>query len=232
MTNHRASCVSSLARTAASVAASLVLAACGASLGGDYDDVYVSQVHYERHPIEVGKGTVKMRVPTASPVLAPSQEENVLRFAQQASGNNAGPVVVSRPTGSVHSAAVADRIAHLLAGEGIHPASIVYTTYNGGRGAPVVVSFSRYFATSPECGDWSQALNVTGLNEPHPNFGCAQQHNIAALVANPQDLAVPRASTPPDAMRRSQVFTDYRTPKSTATPIDDRQTVTVSDVAE
>jgi pilus biogenesis lipoprotein CpaD len=51
----------------------------------------------------------------------------------------------------------------------------------------------------------------TGHNEPYANFGCAQQHNIAALVANPQDLNVPRTSTPPDAMRRSKVISDYRT---------------------
>jgi hypothetical protein len=31
-------------------------------------------------------------------------------------------------------------------------------------------------------------------------------------------------------MRRNQVITDYRTPKNTATPVDDQAKITVSDV--
>jgi hypothetical protein len=38
---------------------------------------------------------------------------------------------------------------------------------------------------------------------------------------------MPRTATPPDAMRRSQVLTDYRTPRDTATPVDDA--VVISD---
>jgi pilus assembly protein CpaD len=122
---------------------------------------------------------------------------------------------------------VAGKVADLLASEGIPPRSIVNATYQGGRTSPVVVSFARHFASSPECGDWSQPITETGYNEVYPNFGCAQQHNIAALVADPQDIKMPRTATPPDAMRRSQVLTDYRTPRDTATPVDDA--VVISD---
>jgi pilus assembly protein CpaD len=125
---------------------------------------------------------------------------------------------VSRPTGATHASAVAGHVADLLESEGIAPRAIVSATHQGGRTAPVVVSFARHFASSPECGDWSQPVNETGYNEPHANFGCAQQHNIAALVADPRDINVPRTSTPPDAMRRSQVISDYRVPKDTSTP--------------
>jgi pilus assembly protein CpaD len=193
------------------VAAALALGACSAPHGPDpYENVYVSQVHWERYPIEVGKGTMKMNVPTTSARLSPDQEETVVRFAQQARRTEASQVVVSQPANSAHAGAVAARVAHVLASEGIPPRSIVSATYNGGRTAPVVVSFARHFASSPECGDWSQSITETGHNEPHANFGCAQQHNIAALVANPQDLNVPRTSTPPDATRRSNVISDYR----------------------
>ena len=145
----------------------------------------------------------------------------------QARRTEASQVVVSSPAGGTHAGAVAGKVADLLASEGIPPRSIVSATYQGGRTAPVVVSFARHFASSPECGDWSQSITETGHNEPYANFGCAQQHNIAALVADPQDIKVPRVSTPSDAMRRSQVLTDYRKPADTATPSAD--TVVISD---
>ncbi len=220
-----------LLRLALPMTAALALGACSQPWAEDpYENVYLSQVHYERYPIEVGKGTMKMRVPTTSATLSVAQKETVIRFAQQARSTEASQVMVSQPTGSAHSAAVAGHVAHLLASEGIPPHAIVGTTYQGGRSAPVVVSFSRHFASSPECGDWSQPMNETGRNEVYANFGCSQQHNIAALVADPRDINVPRGTTPPDAMRRSQVIKDYRTPRNTATPTEDA--VTVSEVAQ
>jgi len=70
----------------------------------------------------------------------------------------------------------------------------------------------------------------TGLNDTYPNFGCTQQNNIAALVANPEDFNHPRAVTPSDSMRRMQVFTDYRKPQPTSTPVDKQSQVQVSQV--
>jgi pilus assembly protein CpaD len=208
-----------LLKLALPVTAALALGACSAPnhLADPYENVYVSQVHWERYPIQVGKGTMKMEVPATSPNLSPAQEDTVVRFAQQARRTEASQVVVSRPTGGAHASAVAGQVAHLLASEGIPPRTIVSATYQGGPTAPVVVSFARHFASSPECGDWSQPINESGFNEPYPNFGCAQQHNIAALVADPRDINIPRTSTPPDAMRRSKVITDYRAPADTAT---------------
>ena len=220
-----------LLKLALPVTAALALGACSApGIIDPYENTYVSQVHWESYPIEVGKGTMKMEVPTGSAHLSPAQEETVVRFAQQARRTEASQVVVSSPTGGAHARAVAGQVADLLASEGIPPRSIVSATYQGGRTAPVVVSFARHFASSPECGDWSQPITQTGYNEPHANFGCAQQHNIAALVADPRDINTPRTSTPPDAMRRSQVLTDYRTPRDTATPVDDA--VLISDAIE
>lgn len=219
MSRHFASRGSLLPKMALPVMAALALGACSAPYAMDpYENTYVSQVHWETYPIEVGKGTMKMEVPTASATLSPTQEETVVRFAQQARRTEASQVVVSRPANGAHSSVVASRVAQLLASEGVPPRTIIGATYQGGRNAPVVVSFARHFASSPECGDWSRSVTETGYNEPHANFGCAQQHNIAALVADPRDINLPRTATPPDAMRRSQVITDYRTPADTATP--------------
>jgi len=231
MSKHFANRGSFLLRLALPVTAAMALGACSApGLIDPYENTYVSQVHWETYPIEVGKGTMKMQVPTTSAHLTPAQEDTVIRFAQQARRTEASQVVVSRPTGGAHAGAVAGQVAHLLAGEGIPPRAIVGATYQGGGTAPVVVSFTRHFASSPECGDWSQSITETGHNEPHANFGCAQQHNIAALVADPQDLIVPRTATPPDAMRRSKVISDYRDGSDTTSAGD--VAISLDDVAQ
>ena len=43
-----------------------------------------------------------------------------------------------------------------------------------------------------ECGHWPTNLADDPRNLPYPNLGCAQQHNLAAQIANPADLLGPR----------------------------------------
>ena len=49
-----------------------------------------------------------------------------------------------------------------------------------------------------------------GGTKPYWNLGCATQANLAAAVANPEDLVQPRAETPPLAARRQKVIDQYR----------------------
>lgn len=200
--------------------AAALLAACSSTRPVVFTDTYTPQLPDQVYPINVAKGTVKLDVSTASARLTSAQEDAVTRFAQQARNSASGYVVVRRPGSNVNADVVAGRISQILADQGVAPDRQVQTTYRGGRRAPVMVAFQRSFATTRECGDWSQDLARTGYNEAYPNFGCAQQNNIAALVANPQDFNHPRAVTPSDTMRRMQVITDYRKPAPTSTPVD------------
>jgi pilus assembly protein CpaD len=60
-----------------------------------------------------------------------------------------------------------------------------------------------------ECGDWSDNLSETSTNQNYTNFGCSQQHNLAAMVANPSDFETPRTETSASATRRAKVFEKY-----------------------
>lgn len=214
------------------LAAALLLSACSSTVDYAKEDAYVAPLHYERHPIEVSRGTMKLNLATSAPSLSRSQENALLRFSDEARGAATGSIVISRPSGSRNAEIVASKAGQVLARRGLGGPSVRYVTYRGGGRDPVVVSYSRTFASVAECGDWSDSLTITGTNEPYANFGCAQQHNIAALVANPEDIVTPRGQTPPDAMRRQQVFTDYRTPKDPATKYDSKDTATVSQVGQ
>ena len=97
-------------------------------------------------------------------------------------------------------------------------------------GTEILVSFVRYVAESTECGDWSVNLGRTSSNTPSPNFGCATQNNIAAMVANPRDLIAPGRLGPDDVTRRVTIIDKYR--EGTPTPAEktSEQSATVSQV--
>jgi len=93
--------------------------------------------------------------------------------------------------------------------------------------APVVVGFQRYVATAPECGEWRDLTKTFG-NTTYGNFGCAVSANIAAQVANPEDLLHPRGMTPADPQRRSTVFDKYRNGTTTSTARDQQASGAIS----
>jgi pilus assembly protein CpaD len=110
------------------------------------------------------------------------------------------------------------------------PAGAVRITgYDAGGqpGAPLKVGFLRYKAEIPKCGSWEN-ITSTRDNKPYDNFGCAVAANIAAQVANPEDLLGPRASTPADAGRRDTVFGKYRKGEATASAKEDQANGAVS----
>ena len=207
------------------------LTGCGSG-GAEIDDNYQPALHWERFPINVAKGTMKLEVSTRRAMISNGQEDAIRRFAQQASAAGVGEMIVQRPESGVAADAVAGRVTQILVSEGIAPQAVVNLSYKAPRGSPVVVTFQRKMAVTTECGDWSENLAKTGQNTPAPNFGCAQQHNIAAVVANPEDFNTPRTMTSPDPMRRYQVFVDYRAPKSTETPASSTEDAAVAEVAK
>lgn len=199
----------SVLRTIAPAAMLLALTACQHQMSGGIDDVYMPQMHYEKHAIQVAKGSVKLQVPTQSATLSEKEKDAVIRFAQQANETGASIVHVQRPAGGMVGNAVAGKIAQLMEREGVAPHRIKHTSYKGGAHSPVLLTFSRKFAVTSECGDWSDNLSETYSNQNYANFGCAQQHNLAAMVANPEDFDTPRTSTSASAARRNEIFDKY-----------------------
>ena len=52
----------------------------------------------------------------------------------------------------------------------------------------VRVVLTRSSAYVPGCPDWSESSDMNYNNATSPNYGCATNSNLAAMVANPEDL--------------------------------------------
>ncbi len=172
----------------------------------------------ERHPILVSEQptTHIVKVAPGSNGLTSGQRAQLLDFADhyRATDTGASRLVIQAPSGGaneVSSMYAVSQIRSLLADQGFAENMISVEAYdaNGMREPPIRVSYLRFVAQPPPCGNWSTNLAEEPMNLPHPNFGCANQHNLGAMVANPADLLGPRSETARDSERRDQVFTKY-----------------------
>jgi pilus assembly protein CpaD len=86
----------------------------------------------------------------------------------------------------------------------------------GPGNARVIVSRMR--ATVPNCPNWSVPAQPSADNRAMSNFGCAVNSNLAAMVANPQDLVYGReGSGVGDSLTASKAIGSYRKAEPTGT---------------
>jgi pilus assembly protein CpaD len=188
----------------------------------------------QRHPIMVSQqpSTTSIHVARGSQGLAPAQRAQVASFLQRYRATDAGnsKLVIAVPSGSPNESAVVLAVAdvrRLITDYGFAESNVAIEPYHERRdaGAPIRLSYLRYVAEAPECSQWPTNLADDRRNLPYPNLGCAQQHNLAAQIANPADLLGPRTMEPADQERRSVVFDKYRQGQTTRAQRADDETI-------
>jgi len=192
-----------------------------------------------RHPISVSKAPVQMdiEVPRGSSGLTRSQSSRLKAFVARYRTEGEGQIVVSAPSGGSNEYAVVNAVSnvrHVIHGLGISGHAISMEPYyvGGSSNAPIKVSFTTLVAKGPECGRWPDSLNRSSRNAGYQNFGCAQQHNLAAMVANPRDLVQPRGFDSRDSARRDIISDKWaRGEPSGAQKSQEERAGTISEVA-
>ncbi len=169
--------------------ASLLLAVAAALSGCNSLDGPAPVFYNDVYPIQVQPGTVTLEVDATRSVLQAEQENAVKAFANRALSVEPQMISLIHP-GTMEGGAVAARISQLLVSSGI-TASTIRTQV--GSGAYAVLSYRSAIAVAHPCGDWSRNAISGQDNLPPPDFGCTTQANLAAMIANPNDLVVPRA---------------------------------------
>lgn len=186
-----------------------LLSGCGVNdvvLEGDY---YTPATHYENYPIRVTKVPVKKGIAVKAGRLTPEQINAATNFAADARNNAESKVFIKWPSGGGKSRLAAQDIAEIFVAQGVPRSAIRVTSYPGGASSPIQISYLRKVAVTGECGDWSDNLAYNPENTFHVNYGCAHQHNIAAMVANPEDFVRPRAASPVMAANRTAAMAIY-----------------------
>ena len=188
---------------------SVLVAGCAYPVNGPEQAV----PYTERFPITVEPQIQTLRVSVDSAGLDPASMTGLERFARDYLRNGNGSVRVSTTRRLPQAAnVVADRLVDL----GV-PRNRIITGVDDvpNAGDEVKLTFIGYQARTEPCGDWSSNLGYTSANTPPPNFGCATQHNLAAMVADPRDLATPKPLGPDDVQRRLTILDKYRKGETT-----------------
>jgi pilus assembly protein CpaD len=231
-------------RAAVSAACALWLGACSTDQqiagGPEYPADYRL-----RHPITLHEAdqSLELFIGSNRGGLNPTQRAQVLSFGLRWNREATGGIVIDRPIGSPNERASAEairEIASILAASGMPPRSIVVRSYPApGPGlAATRVSYPKIAAQAGPCGVWPEDIGPSWNrdyfeNQPHWNFGCATQRNLAAQVDNPADLVQPRGETAAYTMRRTTVFQKYTAGEKTGTQdSENAQSAKISDVGK
>ncbi len=176
----------------------------------------------ERHPIAVKHGEVALdlAVYPGSAGLNASQKGQVYGFLRDYKSQSSDRLLIRAPSGGANETAAMrayDDVRKELRSAGVRSAAVTLEPYfaNGDPSAPLRLSYLQFVAEPPDCPDWSENLARDPQNMPWPNRGCATQRNLAAMVANPEDLLHPRGETPRSGERRDVVWGKYVKGQST-----------------
>lgn len=193
----------------------------------------------ERHPIAVRQGevTLDLAVYPGSAGLNQSQKDKVANYLADYKSQSSERLLIRAPSGGPNETAAMrayDQVRKALRTAGIDPRSVVLEPYfgNGDPSAPLRLSYLQFVAQPPDCPDWSENIGRDPQNMPWPNMGCATQRNLAAMVANPEDLIRPRGETPRPGERRDVVWGKYVKGEPTISKRDPSEHANASEVSQ
>lgn len=174
-----------------------------------------------RHPIALTQSPITADIVPTGPRLDAAARERTRAFAEEYRRTGNGPISIQIPSsgGSAQNAhAILDGIRHELAASGVggHVSISSYQPADPALVSPVRLTFIGTKAVvRSRCGEWPRDLasgsSADGWqNESYWNHGCAYQQAIANQVADPRDLAGPRAETPSDVAMRTRAISKVR----------------------
>lgn len=204
------------AAMAVALSALMLLGACGGGRAAKEEPPvdFVEQAHLKRTVLdaylpEVVPVEARMAVsaPSGAAGLSVQEAAELKAFAQEYVRLGRGNIVVSVPANATNSQTagqVAQDVQRALFLGGVDFSKISAGPYQaqGQSNAPILISFGRYEAKPIACEPWTSFdPRKTAENIPPDRFGCAQNANLAAMIADPGDLLGDRKDGGRDAAR-------------------------------
>jgi pilus assembly protein CpaD len=178
----------------------------------------IPQADYrETHPVQLVEAPTTLDVYPAATRMDRETHMRLKEFAQGFRANGVGQIEILLPQGAPngglhHDALPAIRKALASGGATGYVSVGGYPGNPGDVASPIKLAYRALRARVPHaCGDWPEDLFSGSSvhnwrNSPYWNFGCATQNTLAMQVADPRDLAAPRAEAAADVeMRRLRI---------------------------
>jgi pilus assembly protein CpaD len=168
---------------------SLVLASCGTL------DTNTSM--YSVHQPVVERTNYAIDVNTSGGGISPGEQVRVAEWFDALKLGYGDRIALDYGDGYANAAAKQD-VANLAERHGMLLVDTAPVTHGNVASGTVRLVVTRSKASVPSCPDWSKTSdrNYNGAN--HSNYGCATNTNIAAMIADPEDLIRGRQTDPMD----------------------------------
>lgn len=195
---------------AAAVAAAALVAGCESK---GPQGPFGPEVHRPRVERSVAVETVAFAADRAE--LSPDQRAALERFVRVRSRHGRLRLTVTgAPGGSEIDRRRRDAVLRLLRRYGMDASAGDPLAGAAAGAGEVAVRAESYRVALPNCPDHRRTTITGQSNRPSSNFGCATQHNLGLMVANPGDLERGRRMGPVDGARVGRPVRLYRLGKS------------------
>ncbi|HEY4274762.1 MAG TPA: CpaD family pilus assembly protein [Rhizomicrobium sp.] len=181
------------------------------------------------HPLLVEPSYQSVKLSYASGTLNPGDASKLDAFISDYRQHGNGKIAISVP-GGPGMAQIATSLAGQINEMGVGRDHILIASRDAAGDTSVELNYISYQAHAEPCGDWSENLAFTADNRTAANFGCSNQHNLAAMVSDPRDLLGPRPMDGGNAVRRQAVIGNYEAGKSTGSQKSPDQKASISDI--
>ncbi|MES2254325.1 MAG: CpaD family pilus assembly protein [Pseudomonadota bacterium] len=182
------------------------------------------------HPITVEPSYQSVKLSYAGGALGAADAPKLEAFLADYRLHGNGKIAISVPAGANMQQTVTALVSQINE-MGVSRDRILVASRDAGTGgSQVELNYISYQARTADCGNWSEDLAYTAENRTASNFGCANQHNMAMMVADPRDLLGPRAMDGADAARRQAVIGNYEAGKPTSSEKSPDQKTAITDI--
>ena len=173
-----------------------------------------------RHPIVVDTSPTNLDLPAGDKKthFTAGMKSAITGFAIAYRRSGASGIDVLVPSGSsneVEASHVGGHARAALKQAGVPSSHIRTRTYqavSAEHPGHVRLTYSGVKArVASECGVWPTDVGSDFTNQNYHNFGCASQSNLAAIVADPNDLISPRGPGQINPERSDVVISDFET---------------------
>ncbi len=146
----------------------------------------------------------------SSGILSPTETRRVSDWLDAMQIGYGDQIAIDDSAASNTSRAARDTVAMLLARKGLLLANHAPLTGGAIRSGSIRVVITRASARVPGCPDWGTRSSTDFQNATTSNYGCATNANMAAMVADANDLVHGQSSTGNDPLTASRAIGTYR----------------------
>lgn len=170
----------------------LAAASLGLALAGCGGMATNNTVYSQKQPV-IERETFSLDVATTSSGLAIAEQVRLNGWFEAMDLGYGDRVTVDDPSANP---AVAEAVNELAGRYGLILDKTAPTTAGFLEPGQARVLITRSSAEVPGCPDWSEKSDLNLANATSANYGCANNSNLAAMVANPEDLLEGQKGSP------------------------------------